>query len=302
MRESDFLKTVLKEKLANKEEIRQQALAQAEKGAVSMKKKLVTVALSLCLVVGMTYGVYAAADTIQYNRAEDFLQEIGVEAGTLDRATAKRVYRDMSSQEFNLDATEEVLVKRAYELGMEYVPQDNQHVYQALKNYSAFTVTNKISKDQVLALEAGMSYSDIIEQLGSTKDVGEDSHILQYLVDERMLLTLTFSDETEICPLSGTELLDTLRKVVTENTSGLSFDATVIKVDGNSILVDCPGNDMFDTALVGIAEDTVVFYAGGEKAEIQDLANGMSLIVTYTGTIRESYPPQITATEITIVE
>ena len=302
MRERDFIKLVLQDKLPDKEIIRRQVLAGPEprKGVVSMKRKLITACLSLGLIIAMTYGVYAAAENIEYKKAEHFLYEIGVEAADLTRAQAKDVYRDMVSDQFKLDITQEVLEKRANEMGIEYVPQESEYIYRALKNYSALTYTNRVSLDQVRELEAGLTYGEIIERLGVTKNVGKDSYILQYLVDGKMLLTLTFADESEVCPLSGEELLGTLKRVVTENTGGDTFDAVVLEIEGGRLLVHCPAYEKFDTAWVGLTEKTELVFADGRKASLGDLNDGTPVIITFDGGIRESYPVQITAIKIVI--
>lgn len=302
MQERDFLKLMLQERLPDKEIIRQRVLAGPEprKGVVSMKRKLITACLSLGLIVAMTYGVYAAAENIEYKKAEHFLYEIGIEAADLSRGQAKDVYHDMVSDQFQLEITKEVLEKRANEVGIEYVPQESEYIYRALKNYSALTYTNRVSLDQVRELEAGMTYGEIIERLGVTKDVGKDSYILQYLVDGKMLLTLTFADESEVCPLSGEELLGTLKKVVTENTGGDTFDAVVLEIEGRRLLVHCPAYEKFDTAWVDLTDKTQLVFANGKEASPSDLKDGTPVIITFDGGIRESYPVQITAAKIVI--
>jgi len=300
MKEKLLLKQIIEDKLADKEVIRQRVLADAEnwKGADRMKRKLVIATLTLGLVVAMSYGVYAAAESIEYHRAEDFLAEIGVEAGEFSRSQAKAAYRDMRSGEFNQEITEEILAKRANELGIEYVPAEAQHVYRALKNYSALTYTNRVSQDQIQALEAGLPYGEIIDRLGVTKDVGKDVYILQYLVDGTKLLTLSFADENEICPLSGIELLATLKKVATENNTEFTFDAVVLQVSDGRLLVDCPAYGKFDCASVGITDKTRFATRDGQAASFSDIISGAAVTITYDGTMRESYPVQITATEL----
>lgn len=302
MDERELIKKVIGAKLAGKEEIRAKILAGIgnRKGVVSMKRKLVTVALSLVLVVAMSYGVYAVAENIEYNRAEDYLGEIGVNAQEISRSQAKQVYRDMRTEEFELEITKEVLDKRANDLGLEYVPVEAEHVYRALKNYSALTSTHKVTADQVEDLEAGLTYGEIIDILGVTKDVGKDSYILQYLVDGNKLLTLSFNDEEDICPLSGQEMLETLKKIATENNTELSFNATILQNNEGSLLVDCPAYDKFDSAYVGITEETAILFNDGNKAVREDLTVGSAVVITYSGTIRESYPVQIDAVKIVI--
>lgn len=302
MQEKEFLKLVLNNNIPGKEEIRQRVLdrANSQKGAVRMKRKLITIGLSLCLVAGMTYGVYAAAEKMEYKRAESFLYGIGVDAQEMSRTQAKDAYHDMVSDSFQLDITQEILEKRANEVGLEYVPQDGEHIYRALKNYSALTVTNRVSREQIQELETGLTYGEIIDRLGITKDVGKDSYILQYLVDGKMLLTLTFTEESDVCPYSGEELLGTLKKVVTENTSADTFDAVVLSNEGKSLLVDCPAHDKFENAWVGVTNKTELVFADGSKAFLSDIEEGAQVIITFDGGIRESYPVQITATKIVI--
>ncbi|HOB35693.1 MAG TPA: hypothetical protein PKL39_08100 [Bacillota bacterium] len=300
MEEKAFLKAVLREKLADKEKIRRQALAGGSKGGVSMQRKLALAAMSICIMALMTYGAYAAADSIQYKKAEAFLGSIGISAQDVGRAQAKEIYKDMVTESFQLSATRAVLEKRANELGIEYIPADTEHVFQGVKNYSILNSTSKVTREQVLALESGLTYAEIIETLGPTRDVGRGTHIVQYLVDGKLLLTLEFSQETEVCPLSGEELLGTLRKIAAENNSALTFDAVVLQKDQNSLHVDCPAYDRFDSAWVGVIKRTEILFADGKKATLADIEPGTAVTVTYTGEIRESYPPQVTAVKIVI--
>jgi len=306
VKEKEFLKRVLNEKLADKELIRRRVLTYAEnegqtvKGAFAVRKKLVIAAVSACFVVALSFGVYAAADAVEYGRAEAFLGEIGVKARDLPRADAKELYRDMKSGSFELPMTMEILEKRAGDLGVEYVPQDSEQIYRALKNYSSLTYTGRVTSDKVETLGAGLSYGEIIDILGATKDVGDDTHMLQYLVDGSKLLVLTFGDESDICPYSGEEMLSTLKRVETRNNSDFAFDAVVVEVGGGRLFVDCPAYGKFDSASVGLSETAEIVFAGGGKASLADIAKGAEVIITYDGMIRESYPVQITATKIVI--
>jgi len=123
---------------------------------------------------------------------------------------------------------------------------------------------------------------------------------LQYLVDGNKLLVLTFSDENDICPYSGEEMLSSLKKVETGNNSEFTFDAVVLEVSERSIFVDCPAYDKFDSANVGISDTAEIVFADGGKASLADIAKGAGVVITYDGAIRESYPVQITATKIVI--
>lgn len=306
MKEKDFLRRVLNEKLADKELIRQRVLARAKreeqsaKGVAGMRKRLVIAAVGACVVTALSFGVYAAADAVEYGKAEAFLGEIGIAVQDLPRSDAKELYRDMKTGSFELPMTMEILEKKAGDLGVEYVPQDSEQIYRALKNYNSLTSTGRITSEQVEALKAGLSYGEIIDALGATKDVGDGEHMLQYLVDGSKLLVLTFVEESDICPYSGKELLSSLKRVETKNNSELTFDAVVLDVSKGSIFVDCPAYDKFDSANVGVPDTAEIVFADGGKASFEDIAKGAEVVITYDGMIRESYPVQITATKIVI--
>jgi len=301
MKENEFLKKVLDEKFLNKEHLRHYIISSnnsEEKGVFSLKKKILLPALCLLIVLLMSVVVYAAADAIEYSKANALFEEIGISAAELPRSEAKKIYRDIKSESFSYEGTAEILEEKAKSLGMATVPKDPKQVYEAIVNYSPYTYTGKITSDQVRLIKAGMKYSEIVEILGDTKDIGSGVHVLQYVVDDNKILLLSFANINDICMKSGDELLANLKELDINGDSDNTFNCTLIKRTNNSILVNCPAYKHFDTAYVIITNDTEIVFADGGKATINDIKG--ELIVTTDGTIRESYPPQVTAVKIVI--
>ena len=69
-------------------------------------------------------------------------------------------------------------------------------------------------------LPSGLTYGEILERLGRTKDTGRDEHAYQYTVDGDKVLLLRFRMEEDICPHSGEELLAALEDAGQPSQSG----------------------------------------------------------------------------------
>lgn len=263
-----------------------------------MKKKVWIAAISIVFVATISVAVYAVVDIYEYKQADSFLGEIGIRASTLSRSEAKKVYKDIKSDTFADETTATVLNERAVEIGIEEIPQNPKDIYQAIVEYNGLISTAKITSAQIKAIKAGTSFKDIIKLLGNTKDVGSGRHVLQYAVDGDKIFYLSFGDENEICSQSGDELLKTLVNAKQDNPDENTFNATLIQRVDNNILVSCPTFKNFDVISLTITKETEIVFANGEKATIDDIK--YNLIITITGTIRESYPPQGDAAKIII--
>lgn len=306
MTEKELFRKAVEEHIINKEEIRARVLKNSEQQDVQKRKEfmmrkriIVTAAVFFVMCIG-TFSAYMAVDAYEYSQAESFLSGIGINASELPRSEVKEVYKDIKSESFSLPATLNILMDKAEEIGIKNLPNDGKAIYDALVAYNSLTYTAKITSDQIRAIKAGMTYKEIIEQLGVTKDIGSGLHVLQYAVDGDKILYLSFANENDVCTKSGEELLQTLVKDSQDNTDDNTFNATLVSRSNNSILVSCPNYKHFDTIYVFITENTVIEFADGRKASIDDI-NG-KLRITITGGIRESYPPQGTAAKIIILD
>ncbi len=165
--------------------------------------------------------------------------------------------------------------------------------------YSDLIATKKITAEQILALKKGLSYREIVYQLGNTKDIGSGLHVLQYVVGEDQIFYLSFANENDICYKSGAELLATVEDVNDyKGKDKNTFRATLMQRNGNSIFVSCPTYDGFDSIYLSITKATIIIYDNGTKATIEDIKG--KLTITIGDQIMESYPPQGTALKIVI--
>lgn len=260
-----------------------------------MKKRYAIAAISV--VITLSFGAYAVYDAYEYGQAVAVLEYIGIEADSLPRSEAKIIYKDIKTGAFGLERTQSALADRADALGIE-IPQDTGELYRALLDYSSLTYTASITSDMIRAIKADTCYGDIIKALGMTKDIGSGLHVLIYAVDGDKALRLSFSDEAEICEFSGKELINTLEDAAQDNPDLNTFNATLMQKSGSGILVSCPNFKSFDIISVSITEDTLLVFADGSSAVFGDIDG--ELTITITGEIRESYPPQGTATKIII--
>jgi len=305
MTEKELFRKVIEENMINKEEIRARVLQSANRADVIkrkeyyMRKRIIVTAAALLVVCITSFSAYMAVDAYEYNKAERFLSEIGINAGELPRGEAIEVYKDIKSERFSLPVTVSILMEKAEEIGIKNLPNDGKAIYDALLAYNRLTYTAKITSDQIRAIKAGMTYKEIIDQLGVTKDIGSGMHILQYAVDGDKIFYLSFANENDICEKSGEELLLTLVDDNQDNTDDNTFNATLVIRHNNSIRVSCPNYKHFDEIDLSITENTVIEFADGRKATIDDIQG--KLRITITGEIRESYPPQGTAAKIVIL-
>ena len=71
----------------------------------------------------------------------------------------------------------------------------------------------QITSEQVKQVTADMKYDDIIGLLGNTVDIGSGIYILQYEVDGKYTLDISFISHDTPCGYSGDELLDMMQPI-----------------------------------------------------------------------------------------
>ncbi|NLN03834.1 MAG: hypothetical protein GX166_03295 [Clostridiaceae bacterium] len=299
VKEKDFLKNVIEDNVIQKERIRENILnKEYKKEVIPMKKKLY-MAASIVLVFLIVFATYAYVDAKEYKEAVLFLNEIGIQEGMLSRSEAKKVYKDIKSGSFDEPVTNAVLTKVAENYGLNVENQGPEEIYATIRTYNMLTYTKRISSEDVLKIDKGMTYKDIIKLLGETKDIGTiDEHVLMYVVDGTKLLYLKFSDEDEVCQRTGKELLDTLVNAVQDQKDKNTFNAIVINKSKNHVFLSCPTYELFDSIYLIIDDKTEIVFEDGTKATVNDIEG--EVIATFTGGIRESYPPQANAKKIVI--
>ena len=304
MNEKDLFKKVIEENLSRKEDIRRRVINNIEiknrKGVFIMKKKLLVSIITIAILITVSMSVYAVVDVYEYNQADSFLGEIGIDASSLLRSDAKNVYKDIKSGAFEYATTKDVLYNEANKMGIKDIPQNAKDIYNSIVEYNGLVYTGKITSAQIKAIKAGTSYKDIIKVLGNTKDIGSGRHVLQYAVDGDKIFYLSFGDENDICNQSGDELIKTLVDAKQDSKDDNTFTATLTQRSGNSILVSCPTYKNFDVISLSVTKDTIIQFENGESATLDDITGSSKLIITISGQIAESYPPQGVAIKIII--
>lgn len=301
MDEKQLFRKVIEDSLLSKEDLRRRVIGTAPRqteGGSYMKKKIAAAAAAFVLIATMSLTAYAAVDAYEYNQAEGFLGGLGIQANELSRSDAKKVYKDIKSDDFSYPVTIDVLTARAMEIGIEVIPADAKALYNELIEFNSHVYTAQISSDGVRMIKSGMSYREITEILGSTKDIGSGMYVLQYVVDGDKILYLSFGSIDDICTMSGDELLESLVDAGQDNEDLNTFNGTLMQRTGNGILVTCPTFRSFDMISLAINEDTVIEFSDGSRASAEDIRG--ELTITITGPIAESYPPQAVAAKIVI--
>ncbi len=262
------------------------------------KKKLAVMFIAVAVLFIIPLSVYAAVEGYEYNKAESFLNKIGIELSELSRNDKEKIYKDIKSDSFEYETTVDVLNERAQEIGIENVSADGREIYDSIVEYYSLHYTAKIISEQIKSIKAGMTYNKIIESLGPTKDIGSGLHVLVYSVDGDKALYLSYADGNDICNQSGEQLLKTLIDAKQDNTAKNTFNATLVQRTDNMILVSCPTYDKFDIINLRITQDTVIIFKDGKRATIDDIKD--KLTITISDVIAESYPLLGTALKIII--
>ena len=183
-------------------------------------------------------------------------------------------------------------------MGIEQIPQDTKEIYESIVAYHGLIGTAKTTLAQIKEIDVSMSYKEIIKILGDTKYIGSGLHVLQYAVDGDRILYLSFADENDICNMSGDKILETLVDAKQDNEDENTFNSTLIQRNDNNILVSSLTFDKFDVIDITINDETQIIFEDSREATIDDVSGDM--IITITGEIKESYPPQSVATKIVI--
>ena len=170
---------------------------------------MITVAICLCLASGAGITAYAM-EVKAYNTSVEYLNGYGIGTDGYSRNDVKAAYRDINSGEFKKDITLTMLDEAAQTAGIETDGKNAKELFGDINTVLQEKQITKVTSEQVRKVTADMKYSDVIALLGKTADVGFGRLILQYEVDGKYLLCVTFISLDTPCGYSGDELLTTL--------------------------------------------------------------------------------------------
>ena len=164
---------------------------------------------------------------------------------------------------------------------------------------SIYNDVAEVSREDVLKIESGMTYRQIITALGPTQDVGSGLHVAAYLVDGKDNLLISYTELDGVSERSGEELLEFL-------VSAAHIRGTVTELsdtqDGIVMLVkaDVPEAGLYDIATVRADANTRIENADGSALSPNDIALGDAVEVVFSGPVAESYPVQAYAGSIRV--
>ena len=160
------------------------------------------------------------------------------------------------------------------------------------------TVIARISSEKVKMLPSGLSYRMIVDALGKSSSAGHWTGYYEYVVDDDNLLMLYFDDPSDICNLSGEQLLETLVPLKSHLNDPQNSTAYAIVVD-ERMTVSSPNYKRFGCARLK-TKDAKITFADGTPATQDDIKRGQALIIKHEEWILTTYPAQVYATEIVI--
>lgn len=160
-------------------------------------------------------------------------------------------------------------------------------------------VSEKITSSDVKAIKAGMTYKEIINQLGETANFGQSS-IRQYIVDDKLVLSLRFDNLSDVCKKTGEELLKEAvpYKVPERIKDKLNDSVYAIVIDDK--FISCV-NGKPDNCYTLNLSDAEIKFENGKTATAADIKPMSSVLISYD-VAAESYPGIMHCLKVTILD
>ncbi len=152
-----------------------------------------------------------------------------------------------------------------------------------------------ITSEQVKAIKANSTYKQIIDALPETGSGGYN-RVRVYTVDQKQLLMLTFDNESDVCALSGDELLAKAKSLTYPNGKQPK-DTHFGFVVTDRLFFQCDEREFYSL----ITANAKITFSDGKSATEDDLKAGSALLVS-SDYVLDSYPGQIHCTEIVILK
>jgi len=212
MNEKDLIKSALSQNSVDKERIQQRVINahRIERSVRMRSKKFVAVVCACCLMLGIGVTAYAM-EIREYNAAVAYLKDLGIGIDGYSRKEIKLVYHDIDSGEFVKELTVIMLGETAQNAGIDIEGKDAKELFKDINTVEQGVQIARITSEQVKRVTADMMYNDIVDLLGKTVDVGSGIYILQYEVDGKYTLDISFISQDTPCGYSGDELLDMMQ-------------------------------------------------------------------------------------------
>lgn len=149
------------------------------------------------------------------------------------------------------------------------------------------------------AIKAGMTYKEIINQLGETANFGQ-GNIRQYIVDDKLVLPLRFDSLSDVCKKTGEELLKQAipYKVPERIKDKLNDDIYAVVI--NDKFISCINGEPDNCCTIDLS-DAEIKFENGKTATAADIKPMSSVLISYD-MIAESYPGSMHCLKVTILD
>lgn len=159
--------------------------------------------------------------------------------------------------------------------------------------------SKKITSSDVKAIKAGMTYKEIINQLGETANFGQ-GNIRQYIVDDKLVLPLRFDSLSDACKKTGEELLKQAipYKVPERIKDKLNDDIYAVVI--NDKFISCINGEPDNCCTIDLS-DAEIKFENGKTATAADVKPMSSVLISYD-MVAESYPGSMHCLKVTILD
>ncbi|WP_270750417.1 hypothetical protein [Pseudoruminococcus massiliensis] len=159
--------------------------------------------------------------------------------------------------------------------------------------------SKKITSSDVKAIKAGMTYKEIINQLGETANFGQ-GNIRQYIVDDKLVLPLRFDSLSDVCKKTGEELLKQAISYKVPERIKDKLNDNIYAVVINDKFISCINGEPDNCCTIDLS-DAEIKFENGKTATAADVKPMSSVLISYD-MVAESYPGSMHCLKVTILD
>lgn len=159
--------------------------------------------------------------------------------------------------------------------------------------------SKKITSSDVKAIKAGMTYKEIINQLGETANFGQ-GNIRQYIVDDKLVLPLRFDSLSDVCKKTGEELLKQAIPYKVPERIKDKLNDNIYAVVINDKFISCINGEPDNCCTIDLS-DAEIKFENGKTATAADIKPMSSVLISYD-MVAESYPGNMHCLKVTILD
>lgn len=159
--------------------------------------------------------------------------------------------------------------------------------------------SKKITSSDVKAIKAGMTYKEIINQLGETANFGR-GNIRQYIVDDKLVLPLRFDSLSDVCKKTGEELFKQAIPYKVPERIKDKLNDNIYAVVINDKFISCINGEPDNCCTIDLS-DAEIKFENGKTATAADIKPMSSVLISYD-MVAESYPGSMHCLKVTILD